>query len=110
MADRPQEGAHAAGGDDVVTFKNEADASTSLFDLRYLIGGLFVLYGVVLVVASFFISEVKSNGIDINLWLGLGMFLVGAFFLAWARMRPLKIEGRSALAAAEEGRSGGHDG
>jgi drug/metabolite transporter (DMT)-like permease len=86
---------------DNITFKNEDDASGSLFDLRYLIGALFTFYGLLLVVASFFVSHVKSGDIDINLWLGLGMLILGLFFLGWARLRPLRLEGRSALAEAE---------
>jgi cytochrome c biogenesis protein CcdA len=82
-------------------FHDEHDASTSLFDLRYLIGGLFTFYGLLLIVASFFVSHVKSGDIDINLWLGIGMLILGVFFLLWARLRPLRIEGRSALAEAE---------
>jgi hypothetical protein len=97
-------GARQVGKDDVVTFKNENDASTGLFDLRYLIGGLFTVYGIVLIVASFFVSNVKSGGINIDLWLGLGMLILGVFFLVWARTRPLKLEGKSALAAADEAR------
>ncbi len=69
--------------------KAPKDAAPSLFDLRYLIGGLFVFYGVVLIVASFFVTHAKSGSIDINLWLGLGMLLLGVFFLGWARLRPL---------------------
>ena len=89
--------------DDVVTFKNEADASSGLFDLRYLIGGLFTVYGIVLIVASFFVSNAKAGGIDIDLWLGLGMLILGVFFLVWARSRPLHVEGRSVLAQADAG-------
>jgi hypothetical protein len=63
--------------------------SSTLFDLRLLIGGLFTLYGVTLIIASFFVSTVKSHNIDINLWLGLGMALLGVLFLVWARWRPL---------------------
>ena len=108
MAERKTGGARPVGDDDVVTFKNEADASSSLFDLRYLIGGLFTVYGLVLIAASFFVSNVKSGGININLWLGLAMLILGVFFLVWARMRPLRIEGRSALAEAEaEAETGG---
>ena len=88
--------------DDVITFKNEADASSGLFDLRYLIGGLFTIYGVVLIVASFFVSNAKAGGIDIDLWLGLAMLILGVFFLLWARSRPLHVEGKSALAMADE--------
>lgn len=97
-----QDDARRVREDDVVTFKNEADASSGLFDLRYLIGGLFTLYGIVLIVASFFVSNAKAGGIDIDLWLGLGMLILGVFFLLWARARPLQVEGRSALAQADE--------
>jgi len=89
--------------DTVKTFKNENDASSSLFDLRYLIGGLFTFYGLLLIIASFFVPHVKSGDFDINLWLGLGMLVLGLFFLAWARLRPLHLEGESALARAEHG-------
>lgn len=82
-------------------FKNEEDRSTSLFDLRYLIGALFTLYGVVLVVSSFFVDDAKADGLDMNLWLGLGMAVLGIFFLGWAHTRTLHVEGESALARAE---------
>jgi cytochrome c biogenesis protein CcdA len=82
-------------------FHDEHDASSSLFDLRYLIGGLFTFYGVLLIIASFFVPHIKSGDIDINLWLGIAMLILGLFFLGWARLRPLRIEGRSALAEAE---------
>jgi hypothetical membrane protein len=75
--------------------RDPADRSSTLFDLRYLIGGLFTLYGVVLAVVGLFDSDAelaKAAGIRINLWVGLGMLVVGLVFLAWARLRPLKHE------------------
>ena len=94
--------ARDARDEDIADFKNEGDASSGLFDLRYLIGGLFTAYGIVLIVASFFVSNAKAGGIDIDLWLGIGMLILGVCFLAWARARPLHLEGTSALAAADE--------
>lgn len=73
--------------------RDPADRSGRLFDLRYLIGGLFTLYGTVLVIVGLFDSEAeldKAAGIRINLWVGLGMLAVGGVFLAWARLRPLR--------------------
>jgi hypothetical protein len=84
------------------TFHDERDRSATLFDLRYLIGGLFALYGVVLVIAGFFVSEAKTNGIDINLWMGLGMLLFGICFLLRALVRPPEAEGLPAPAPAEQ--------
>ena len=78
-----------------------AGAANRLFDLRYLIGSLFSFYGVVLTIASFFVSHHQSGNVDINLWLGLGMLVLGVFFLLWARLRPLHTDGPSAAARAE---------
>ena len=85
-------------------------ASSRLFDLRYLIGALFSLYGVALVVASPFVDDTKAGGRDVDLWLGLGMLALGVFFLAWARTRPLRLEGESARARAEHEARDRHEG
>lgn len=80
------------------TDRDPADATASkLFDLRTLIGGLFVLYGVLLTVVGLLDDDeeiAKADGIRINLWIGLSMFALGALFLLWVRLRPLKIERR----------------
>ena len=68
-------------------------AASKLFDLRLLIGGLFTLYGVLLIIYSFFdgAAEIaKAAGIHINLWLGIGMLVLGLLFLLWARLGPLQ--------------------
>ena len=33
----------------------------------------------------------KGDGLNINLWAGLGMLVVAAVFLAWVRLRPLVV-------------------
>ncbi|MDQ1733705.1 MAG: hypothetical protein QOK10_3864 [Pseudonocardiales bacterium] len=78
---------------------DEADvphsAAARLFDIRLLIGGLFTLYGVMLIIAGFFVSDSarrKASGININLWLGIGMLVLGLLFLLWQRLNPLRIE------------------
>jgi quinol-cytochrome oxidoreductase complex cytochrome b subunit len=68
-------------------------AASRLFDLRSMIGGLFVVYGIMLTVAGFFTpSRNLAKASNINLWMGLGMLVVGVFFLAWWRLRPLRRE------------------
>ncbi len=65
-------------------------AASQLFDIRILIGGLFTLYGVVLIVAGLVASEAekqKAAGININLWMGLGMLALGVLFLLWWRVQ-----------------------
>jgi len=71
----------------------EAKSATAarLFDIRRIIGGLFVVYGVIVTIAGIFASDAdidKAEGININLWTGLGMLALGLFFLAWLRLRP----------------------
>ena len=68
-------------------------AAARLFDLRVLIGGLFLVYGVMLTVAGFFTSAkdlAKASQININLWMGVGMLIIGVSFTTWWRLRPLR--------------------
>jgi len=68
-------------------------AAARLFDIRVLIGGLFVIYGLMLTIAGFFTSSSelhKAVNININLWLGIGMLVVGLLFLSWWKLRPLR--------------------
>jgi xanthine/uracil/vitamin C permease (AzgA family) len=76
--------------------KAEAEDRTTkalnLFDLRRIIGGLFLVYGVILTIVGITDSQKeidKAAGININLWTGIGMLVVGAIFIAWALSRPL---------------------
>jgi hypothetical protein len=69
-------------------------AAAKLFDIRLLIGGLFVVYGVLLTVSGFFTSDkerAKAADININLWLGLGMLVLGGLFLLWRTLNPQHI-------------------
>ena len=65
------------------------------FDIRRLIGGVFLLYGVVLLILGLFGSDNVKNkaaGINIDLWTGIGMLLFAAFMIAWALLRPVQPE------------------
>jgi hypothetical protein len=65
------------------------------FDIRRIIGGLFVLYAVILIVTGIVGSdEVKNKaaGINVNLWTGLGMLVFGALMIVWALSRPVAPE------------------
>jgi len=70
----------------------QAERAANLFDLRRIIGGLFVLYGVVLIIVGLGDSAAeirKAAGVHINLWAGIGMLVMGIVFLTWAFARPL---------------------
>ncbi len=70
-------------------------AAAKLFDIRLLIGSLFLVYGVMLTISGFFTSakeRQKAADININLWLGIGMLVVGLLFLLWRKLNPIVVE------------------
>ena len=78
---------------------SRAERAANLFDLRRIIGGVFLAWGVLLIILGLTDSEAEANkaaGININLYAGIGMFVVGAIFMAWALTRPLGEELRAA--------------
>ena len=65
------------------------------FDIRRIIGGLFLVYGVTLTIVGIVGSdEVKNKaaGINVNLWTGLAMLVVGGLMIFWALARPVMPE------------------
>jgi hypothetical protein len=92
------------------TSDREREAA-NLFDLRRIIGGLFALYGAILVVAGLTDGDAeiqKAAGVHINLWAGIGMLVVAAIFLVWAFTRPLGTQIAEA-SGQEGGRGAGRD-
>lgn len=76
---------------EVTELAGQSTTAARLFDIRRIIGGLFVVYGVIVTVAGITVSDAdldKAEGVNINLWTGLGMLLLGLFFLAWLKLRP----------------------
>jgi hypothetical protein len=86
-----------------------SSSAARAFDLRRIIGGLFVVYGVIVgiygLVDGAEASE-KAEGIDINLWSGLAMLLLGIVFLVWERLNPVMDESADAADAADSGAAG----
>ena len=76
--------------------------AANLFDLRRIIGGLFTALGILLTIMGLFASDAeidKAAGVNINLWGGLGMLVLGLVFVVWALLRPLSEQ----IGFAEEG-------
>ncbi|MFJ9706167.1 hypothetical protein [Streptomyces sp. NPDC101234] len=76
---------------EVTELESRSTTAARIFDLRRIIGGLFVLYGIIVTIAGITDSQAeidKAQGININLWTGIGMLLLGVFFLVWLRLRP----------------------
>lgn len=65
------------------------------FDIRTFIASLVGIYGLVLVAMGLFSTSdsdlVRSDGINVNLWAGIGMVVASAVLIAWARLRPLLV-------------------
>jgi sulfite exporter TauE/SafE len=69
--------------------------AANLFDLRRIIGGVFVALGLLLTILGLTASQAdidKAAGVNINLWAGLGMLVFGLLMIAWAVIRPLSEE------------------
>src|SRR5215218_4340987 len=73
--------------------------AANLFDLRRIIGAVFTVWGLLLILLGVTEGDAeidKAAGVNINLWAGLGMLVLGLLFLAWAFARPLGEELREA--------------
>ena len=69
--------------------------STRRFDLRRILGGLFVLYGVLVTIVGIVQNPedvAKTHGIAINLWAGVSMLVLGILFFVWDRLSPVPEE------------------
>ncbi|GID92702.1 hypothetical protein ACFQFC_33555 [Amorphoplanes digitatis] len=84
----------------------KVSAAARLFDVRRVIGGLFVVYGLIVTLVGVFDGSAeiaKAQGVRINLWMGLAMLALGAFFLIWLRLRPAGVPEQHRSSAAEAG-------
>jgi hypothetical protein len=77
---------------EVEELEEKSATAARLFDVRRIIGGLFVIYGVIVTIAGITASDAdiaKSEDININLWSGLSMLALGGLFLLWLKLRPI---------------------
>lgn len=84
------------------TTRTDAAAATTrkrryagAFDIRTIIALLIGTYGVVLILAGLLATSdrdlSRAGGMNINLEAGIGMAVVAALFLVWARLRPVAV-------------------
>jgi hypothetical protein len=86
--------------------ENQAPHRAGLFDIRFIIGALIGTYGVILVISGLFTSDKqleKADGLNINLYAGIGMVVVAVAFGVWARVRPIVVP--ADVEAADDGGS-----
>ncbi|WP_030262109.1 hypothetical protein [Streptomyces violens] len=94
---------------EVEELERKSATAARLFDVRRIIGGLFVVYGVIVTIAGITASDAdlkKAQDININLWTGLGMLALGLFFLAWMKLRPTEAPAPEETGATAGGTSG----
>jgi membrane-bound ClpP family serine protease len=74
---------------------SEQKQKAGIFDIRFVIGGLLGVYGVILVLLGLFHASdeelARGDGLNINLWGGLGMLAVSIAFGVWAKVRPVVV-------------------
>jgi hypothetical protein len=79
---------------EVEELAGKSATAARLFDVRRIIGGLFVIYGIIVTIAGITVSDAglkKAENININLWTGASMLVLGLLFLLWMKLRPLPV-------------------
>ncbi|WP_020670718.1 hypothetical protein [Amycolatopsis nigrescens] len=65
------------------------------FDIRLIIALLMGVYGLVITIMGLTVTSdeelAKADGLNINLWAGIGMLVFTLLFVLWARLRPLQV-------------------
>ena len=77
--------------------ERRAELLVKLFDQRSFIGSLFIIFGLIVTMDGLTASDAdikKAAGVNISLWTGLVMLVVGAIFLAWMFSSPPAVERR----------------
>lgn len=66
------------------------------FDIRVVIAALFCVFGPILIGMGLFGTSdadlEKTDGMNINLWTGIGLLAAAAIFLLWAWLRPIAVD------------------
>jgi len=73
----------------------EAARQANKFDIRRIIGGVFLVYGILLTVMGIVGShhiKTKAAGINVDLWTGIGMVIFAVVMIVWALTRPVQPE------------------
>jgi len=85
---------HTTGGNNAPETDGDVPHRAGAFDIRVFIASLIGIYGIVLVIAGLVQGDnqlIKTRGVNINLWAGIGMLIFSAAFLIWAKLRPVVV-------------------
>jgi hypothetical protein len=110
MSDHSANGSAGDRDPEIESTEEAESAAARLFDIRRVIGGLFTLYGVLVLGAGLFDgsnAKEKASGLDINVWTGLGMLVLGLGMLAWMALRPVDVRSVQQEMDESDGRGAG---
>jgi hypothetical protein len=107
MTENHEHGEHHEHHSVAEVLRERPALSAILFDLRSVIGLLFVVYGLILTILGI-IGETpeqlaKSGGLALNLWTGVVMLVIGIAFYVWAFTKPPMPPSADEVAHYEEG-------
>jgi hypothetical protein len=81
--------------DTAATGRRTPRQRAGVFDIRAVIGLLLGIYGAVLLVTAIVGTTqadlAKADGVNVNLYTGIGLLVAAAVFFAWARLRPVLV-------------------
>ena len=63
------------------------------FDIRNFIGALLGLYGLILTLLGIFGDKAydRTGNVNANLYAGIVLLVISAFFIVWARIKPIIV-------------------
>jgi hypothetical protein len=85
---------HTSDGNPAPNTDGDVPHRAGAFDIRVFIASLIGIYGIVLLIAGLVQGDdqlTKTDGVNLNLWAGIGMIVVSVLFLVWARLRPVVV-------------------
>jgi hypothetical protein len=74
--------------------QRKAERLAKIFDLRSFIGSLFVVFGVIVTLDGLVASPAeieKATGINLALWTGIPMLVLGLLFILWTLLSPPEV-------------------
>jgi hypothetical protein len=76
------------------------------FDIRTVIAALFGIFGLILTGMGLFGTSdadlQKTDGMNINLWTGVGLLVAGALFGLWTWLRPVIVDAEAAAGGGRD--------
>ena len=82
------------GSESVNPQHQRAALLAKLFDLRMFIGSLFCVFGIIVTIRGLLASPeeiAKGAGINLSLWTGLFMLVLGIVFVGWTLLSPPQV-------------------